>query len=377
MTSLAGKAASDLEAIKQLGIPPEIATSPFGPLLLKTIQETEAKKKLTVPWKLDEPYNQSHFVFNTIGQVWEPRECGQTRDEETRNQQSDGVSSHNPIDKLTLYSWNIDMILPFPEARMSTALDHVENIAKRLSPTTAIVIFIQECTLSHLEAITKSGWVRSNFSITDIDSSKWASGHFGTTMLIDRRLRITSCFRVHFTQTFLDRDAHFVDVSVGPTGTQSGKTIRLCNVHLESFDWETPLRPAQMQITAKHIHEDGVNGGVVTGDFNSLQPYDTTFHTEHDLKDAFLETGGQEGSEAGFTWGLQSPAVIMIGDRPARLDKIMFHGECFRLRCFETFGRDIELVDEGQRDDLVKVGCEKPWVTDHLGVMAELQVFMV
>lgn len=372
MTSLADKAASDIEARKQLGIPPEIASSAFGPLLLKAVQETETKRKLTVPWKLDEPYNQPYFVFDITEQVWQPREPAQSSAEGSQDQQSNEVPS-GPVKGLALYSWNIDMMLPFPEARTSAAIDHIEVLAKELPSTTAIVICIQECTIPHFEAITKSEWIRNNFSVTDIDSSNWTSGHFGTTILIDRRLPITSCFRVHFAQTFVDRDAHFVDVSMGPAGARSASTIRLCNVHLESFDWETPLRPAQMGIISKYIHEDGVNGGIVAGDFNSLQPYDKTLHTEHNLKDAFLEIGGQEDSEAGFTWGLQSPPVMMA-DGPSRLDKIMFHGDCFGLRCFEIFGRDVELADESQKAELIRVGCQKPWITDHLGVMAELHL---
>ncbi|KAK7748300.1 hypothetical protein SLS62_008761 [Diatrype stigma] len=265
--------------------------------------------------------------------------------------------------------------MPFPEDRTSTALDHINTLVRELSSTTAVVICIQECTVAHLEAITKSEWIREQFSITDVDSSNWATGHFGTTMLIDRRLPITSCFRIHFAQTLLDRDAHFVDV-VGPS-TVSGnnmKVVRLCNVHLESFDWETPLRPTQMRIIAKHIHEDGVDGGVVAGDFNSTQPYDRALHTEHDLKDAFLELGGQEDAEDGFTWGLQSPQVMKGDDGPSRLDKVMFRGNSLKLRRFETFGSDVQLSDDSQRAELLRVGCEKPWITDHFGVMAEFQV---
>lgn len=377
MMSLADKTASDVKVTRQLAIPEAIASSPFGPLLLETIQETEAKKKLAVPWTLDEPYSQSYFVFNATTQVWGPRTPGQlTKAGHGTNPESHGAPLSDPIDRLALYSWNIDMMLPFPEARTSTALNHIHALAKELPSTTAVVILIQECTVSHLDAIAKSEWIRGRFSITDIDSSNWATGHFGTTILVDRRLPITSCFRVHFAQTFLDRDAYFVDVvvSAAPVGRNDSQVIRLCNVHLESFDWETPLRPAQMRIVAKHIREDGISGSVVAGDFNSTQTYDRTFHTEHGLKDAFLEVGGQGDAEDGFTWGLQSPQVMKGDDGPARLDKVMYRGGGLKLRRFEVFGRDVELSDDSQRAELVRAGCEKPWVTDHLGVMAEFEV---
>ncbi|RYP27557.1 hypothetical protein DL767_007627 [Monosporascus sp. MG133] len=169
-------------------------------------------------------------------------------------------------------------------------------------------------------------------------------------MLADRRLLVTAYFRVHFTQTLLDRDVHFIDILMRRPRTSGNQEsdnliLRPSNLHLESFDWETPLRPARMRVVAKYIHQDGMHGALVAGDFNPLQLHDMTLHTEHELRDAFLESGGQEDEEAGFTWGLQSPEV-MRADGPSRLDKIMFTGACLQLRRFEVFGRDVQLEDE-------------------------------
>ncbi|RYP61194.1 hypothetical protein DL769_007833 [Monosporascus sp. CRB-8-3] len=377
MTSLVDKVASDAEARKQLVIPEAVLSSPFGSLVLETIRATEAKKKLVVPWKLDEPYDQPYHVFNEPAQVWEPRASAKHKTSEDRAQQPSD-NSPSPVDGPALYSWNIDQMLPFAKARMETALAYLERLTSRLPSETAAVVFLQECTVPYLEIIARSHWVRERFYITDVDASNWMSGHAGTTMLVDRRLSVAACFRVHFSQTLVDRDAHFVDVMMRRLGTSGSPksahtNIRLCNVHLESFDWETPLRPAQMRIIAEYVHKDGMDGAVVAGDFNSLQPYDRTLHTEHNLKDAFLESGGQEDVEAGFTWGLQSPEV-MRADGPSRLDKIMFAGACLQLRRFEIFGRDVQLEDQEKRAELIRLGCEKPWVTDHLGVMAELHV---
>ncbi|RYO90760.1 hypothetical protein DL762_000983 [Monosporascus cannonballus] len=377
MTNLVDKVASDAEARKQLTIPEALISSPFGALVLETIRATEAKKKLVVPWRLDEPYGQPYYEYNETVQVWElttPRDYMKNKG---RGQQPSDDSS-SPVDGLALYSWNIDQMLPFAEARMETALAHLERLTARISPKTGTVVFLQECTLPYLETITRSQWVRDRFYITDVDTLNWTSGHAGTTMLVDRQLPVTACFRVHFTQTLVDRDAHFVDILMRRPRTSDSQELdililRLCNVHLESFDWETPLRPAQMRVIAKYIHQDGVRGAVVAGDFSSLQPYDRALHTEHELRDAFLEFGGREDEEAGFTWGLQSPEV-MRADGPSRLDKIMFTGACLQLRRFEVFGRDVQLEDQEKRAELIRLGCEKPWITDHLGVMAELHV---
>ncbi|RYO87079.1 hypothetical protein DL764_008916 [Monosporascus ibericus] len=377
MTSLVDKVSSDAEARKQLTIPEEIISSPFGTLVLETIRATEAKKKLVVPWTLDEPYDQPYYKHNETVQAWEPSTPRDHMSSEDRGQQpsDDGIS---PVDGLALYSWNIDQMLPFAEARMETALAYLEHLTALVTPKAATIIFLQECTLPYLETIARSQWVRDRFFITEVDASNWTSGHAGTAMLVDRRLLVTACFRVHFTQTLLDRDAHFIDIMIRPPRASGSKgsgnvILRLCNVHLESFDWETPLRPAQMRAIAKYIHQDGIHAALVAGDFNSLQPYDMTLHTENELRDAFLQFRGQEDEEAGFTWGLQSPKVMMA-DGPSRLDKIMFTGACLQLRRFEVFGRDVQLEDEEHRAELIRLGCEKPWITDHLGVMAELHV---
>ena len=45
-----------------------------------------------------------------------------------------------------------------------------------------------------------------------------------------------------------------------------------------------------------------------------------------------------------------------------------------RLRGFERFGADVQLEGEDMRAEFRALGFEKPWVTDHLGVMAEFDV---
>lgn len=69
------------------------------------------------------------------------------------------------------------------------------------------------------------------------------------------------------------------------------------------------------------------------------------------------------------------------------MDKVFFTpGKGLRLRRFGRFGRfggDVVLGggggggDDGEgekADQIVRLGFEKPWVTDHLGVVAEFEV---
>ncbi|CAN8098066.1 unnamed protein product [Discula destructiva] len=200
---------------------------------------------------------------------------------------------------LPLYSWNIDFILPYAEKRMQAALSYLAHLTPRSASNTATIIFLQECTPSDLATIASTPWVRDRFHLTDQDATNWATDYYGTTTLIDARLPITAASRVHYSKTRMDRDAFFVDVALAG----GKKKIRLCNSHLESMAFEPPFRPLQMQLIARYLHEDGVHAALTAGDFNATQPFDRTLHVDNNLKDAYLELGGQEDADGGFTWG--------------------------------------------------------------------------
>ncbi|KAI5926112.1 hypothetical protein F4810DRAFT_655344 [Camillea tinctor] len=121
------------------------------------------------------------------------------------------------ITNIAVYSRNIDFMLPFAEARMKPALAYLDGLtgSKSFPPTTAPVIFIQECTPSDFTTIAATPWVKERLSLADLDPTNWATTHYGTTMLIDSHLPITAAFRVHYSKTPMDRDALFVDVSLG------------------------------------------------------------------------------------------------------------------------------------------------------------------
>ena len=338
----------------------------------KAIQQTIAlhKDPGSVPWKPDEPWRQTHYAWDSEEEAWQPAPT-------TLNRSSSQASNAAEIRTLALYSWNIDFMLPYAESRMQAALSYLESsIAQLPSPSsTAVVIFLQECIPSDLATISRQPWVRSRFHMTELDTSAWGNGAYGTTTLIDRELDVVSCFRVHYSQSKMERDALFVDVALpkSPTQSTSGpgnpkNLLRLCNTHLESLVPVPPLRPAQISLVSTFMRAPEVSCAVAAGDFNAIQPEDRTLHSANGLRDAYLELGGAEDSAEGYTWGQQALRALREQFGCSRMDKVYFCGG-FELRSFERIGVDVELgkEKERQRSGLLALGFEKAWVTDHLG----------
>lgn len=338
-------------------------------LFSKAIKDSQLLRKAEVPWKPNEPFAQPYSVFDTTASSWSSKS-------------PNGQSIHQgEIANIALYSWNVDFMLPFGEARMRAALDHLGDLVNDLESSSSVapVIFLQECTPEDLVIISSTPWVRRRFVLTDLDATYWATNHYGTTMILDARLPIASVFRVHYSQTRMDRDALFVDLALGSDDTRN--VVRLCNAHLESFVMDPPLRPAQMRLIARHLHAVDVRAAVAAGDFNAIQPFDRTLHAENGLKDGFLELGGKEASEEGYTWGQQAPTKSREQFGCSRMDKVYFCGS-LKLLEFGRFGQDVQLPEglnedseeSKQRNKIVALGLEKPWVTDHLGITAKFGV---
>ncbi|KAF4964400.1 hypothetical protein FSARC_7665 [Fusarium sarcochroum] len=337
-------------------------------IVQKAIQNAMALRKpsSSVPWQVDEPWTQSVYQWSAESSAWQPG-------------QPPSSSGKSNIVTLVVYSWNIDFMLPHADARMDAALAHLEELTRqhRSDENTAVVINLQECVPSDLVNIGKKQWIRDSFFLTDVDTSTWASGAYGTTTLVDRRLEILSCFRVHYSATQMERDAMFVDVAVP---SSSDLKLRLCNSHLESLALDPPLRPAQVRVIATHMRAQDVSGAVVTGDFNAIQPFDRSLHTDNDLEDAYLKLGGQEGDgrgddDGGYTWGQQALPALRKQFGLSRMDKVYFCGG-LELQHFEKFGADVEpdAAESDVKNELLSLGFEKAWVTDHLGVKAIFQI---
>lgn len=169
----------------------------------------------------------------------------------------------------------------------------------------------------------------------------------------------------------MERDALFVDVVM-----KDKNVLRLCNTHLESLALTPAVRPIQVNVAAKFMHEPGISASILAGDFNAIQPFDRTLHTDNNLKDAYLELGGEEDVDTGYTWGQQAQTNLRQMFGCSRMDKVFFCGGIEVLN-LERFGIDVEVASDEDKAALMKEGLEKGWVTDHLGVKAEFKMVEV
>ncbi|KAK3321442.1 Endonuclease/exonuclease/phosphatase [Cercophora scortea] len=273
-------------------------------------------------------------------------------------------SSSAPV-SFSILSWNIDFMRPLADERMKVALSHLRSLVDQ-SVTHPSIIMLNEMVDSDLDLIQSEDWIRRDYRITDNSTQHWESD-YGTLILIPKSIPIKTVFRVHYSQTGMGRDALFVDISL-----PQDKTLRICSTHLESLVANPPVRPAQLAEAAKFMHE--ADAGILGGDLNAIQPFDKTLHLENDLRDAYLETGGQEDAEAGMTWGQMAGTWQRDKFGLTRMDKLLFCGG-MEVESFETFGMDLEVEDEVGREQLkALVGMEKGWITDHLGVKADFRL---
>jgi len=310
-----------------------------------------------------QPRSQDYWYADTDG-TWQPN---------STLQPSSLSRQGRPMDPKTirLISWNIDVLVGFAKERMRAALLYLDQVIAAAPAETAVVVFLQEMGQSDLVQIREAAWVKNRFNITELDNRNWLGPFYGTTTLVDQRLTIKNVFRVPWVSKF-DRDGLFVDIAL--TNTQSsaetGKVLRLCNTHLESLVADPPVRPLQLATASKILKEDIVASALIAGDFNAIQPFDRTLHTENDLKDAYLELGGEEDSDDGFTWGYQVPQWLRDKFGCCRMDKILIRGDVLP-KSFQRIGVDVKVTEEDM--EMVQKEIEGGWVTDHYGVMGDFE----
>lgn len=271
-----------------------------------------------------------------------------------------------------LITWNIDFQAPGGAVRMAAALQYLKQLVSEAPPELPVAIMLQEMTPINLDLIRDARWVRERFNLTDIDNSNWQGEGYGTIILMDRRLPVKTVYRV-FYKTNMQRDGLFLDLVTRPAHDERNPkvVIRLCNTHLESLRADPPLRPAQVAVVAKQLHDSSIRGGLVAGDFNAIQVFDRTLHIENDLKDAYLELGGQEDSDEGYTWGQQVPTRLRERYGCTRMDKILYCGD-LRVEGLQRIGVGVK-VEESERANLRNAGAME-YVTDHYGLMADITV---
>jgi tyrosyl-DNA phosphodiesterase 2 len=265
------------------------------------------------------------------------------------------------------------MQIPFEKARMAAALRYLETLISSppapFRAETPVVVLLQEMCESDIRQILKASWVQDRFAVTDLNHTRWPNLVYGTTTLVDRRLALSGVFRVPLWSRF-GRDALFVDVSV-PVDTER-RTVRLCNVHLESLHTDVPVRPVQVAAIAKYLHVEGVHAGLLAGDTNAIQPHDREIAAANNLTDAYLALGGEEDSEEGYTWGYQSPAWLREKHGCSRLDKLMLCGG-MDVSALTRIGIDVRVEDEADRHEMREQGIGE-WVTDHYGLLVGVKL---
>ncbi|KAI4181516.1 MAG: hypothetical protein LQ346_006764 [Caloplaca aetnensis] len=271
-----------------------------------------------------------------------------------------------------LITWNIDFQAPSGAVRMAAALLYLERLIAEAPPELPVVVMLQEMTPTDLKLIQSAAWVRQQFNLTDIDTSNWQGGIYGTAVLIDRRLPVKTVYRV-FYETNMQRDGLFVDLIMKRASDQHDPeaVIRVCCTHLESLRSDPPLRPAQVAVVAQQLHESSVHGGLVAGDLNAIQDFDRTLHAENNLKDAYLELGGQEDHEEGYTWGQQVRPGLRERYGCTRMDKVLYCGR-LRVERLQRIGIGV-MVEESERAKLREAGAME-YVTDHYGLMTDIVV---
>ncbi|KAI4592674.1 hypothetical protein KJ359_010576 [Pestalotiopsis sp. 9143b] len=120
---------------------------------------------------------------------------------------------------------------------------------------------------------------------------------------------------------------------------------------------------------------------MLVDDDKEIKPFHSTLHSDNKLKDAFLERGGTEDSVEGYTWGQQAAIKFREQSGYSRMDKVYFCGS-LKLLEFARFGQDVLLPERvsddseesKEGDEIVALGFDKPWVTDHLGIWAKFGI---
>lgn len=261
---------------------------------------------------------------------------------------------------------------PFGSIRMSAALTYLSNLVSASPSSTPLVILLQEMTPRDLALIRDTEWIQKWFFVTDINAESWHGSSYGTTTLVDRRLRIAEVFRVRWYSQ-MDRDGLFVDLLVtrDGTGEHGREVLRLCNTHLESLVANPPIRPGQMEIAGKYLHGEKVAAALLAGDLNAIQPFDRDLHTNNGLRDAYLDLGGKEDSDDGYTWGYQSRPGTRERFGCSRMDKILYRGH-LKVQAFERIGVGERVAEEERA--MIRLANREDWVTDHYGVRGDFEL---
>ena len=96
----------------------------------------------------------------------------------------------------------------------------------------------------------------------------------------------------------------------------------LINVHLDSLK-NLHTQTGQLEILANSLHEPGCSGGLIAGNFNSINPGDAELIDKNGWANAWLALHGRTDPE-GPMWGVGR--IRVHGLNPRRLDNVALMG---------------------------------------------------
>jgi len=259
-----------------------------------------------------------------------------------------------------IITWNIDMQSPNLVERLHAVLRHLERevllCADSQAPFEPCIICLQEVHQDVIPELLADEWVKRNFAITPISSSKWPmSSPYGNVTLVSKDLPLVKAEILHYGNSRMARTALAVYVMLSePEPSAENAVICIVNTHLESLKIGSTSRPKQMELAARFLKQVEVRGGVVVGDMNPVGPQDEDLPLSVGLRDTW-----RRGSDAsGHTWGYQGNQ----GFPPARFDKILYlPRRGYKMDPPEIIGKGVRTL-EGQ------------WASDHYGLESMLRL---
>ncbi|KAK6536330.1 hypothetical protein TWF281_000569 [Arthrobotrys megalospora] len=272
-----------------------------------------------------------------------------------------------PRSNFALITWNVDFVSSEPQDRISAAMSYLRSmlISGTDDPATIspAVIVLQEVNHEMIKSLAENEWVQKNFYVTDVVSDRgiWQKSHYGTVTLVDRRIKVKNVIRLHYDSA-MDRDCLFVDIEAVSSRTSEVVTVRVGNTHLESLVAARPWRLEQLKLAARFVlYDTNVYTGLIAGDMNPIDPYDSKVPEEAGLKDAYLVSGGSEDNVRGHTWGYQTENNQFP---KRRFDKI-FHPPSDKIKV-----EQVEAIGIGEKTP------EKPkvYISDHYGVFGNVRI---
>ena len=273
-----------------------------------------------------------------------------------------------PTSRFSIITWNVDAFGALPIRRAKNLFEYILEESRKPD-----IIFLQEVKSDVRASLLNNPNVREAFFTTDAeDDASFKDKGFATMALLsskrfapsldsqkegdevegEEKFVVGPVSRVELPSVF-GRDGLCVDI-IPPSDPDT--YYRLINVHLDSLE-NLHTRTRQLEILANSLREPGCSGGLIAGDFNSINPGDAELIDKNGLADAWLALHGKTDPE-GPTWGVGR--IRVPGLNPRRLDKVALMG---------WTPEEIEILHPGSVDVPVPGGDSKSLeLSDHSGL---------